>query len=388
MRFVGIATAKNEIDIIEAFVRHTLAFVDQLVVLDNGSTDGTLDILRGLVKEGLPLEVVEDAAPGYYQSQRMTRLMREFACGRYRADWVVALDADEFLVVPEGGSLIPPGAGADRPVAVPWRTYVATTEDDKSERNPVERIRHRRVTESPQRVKVVVPAQLAAAPAAIIRMGNHGVLLDEIEVEALPAGGTYLAHFPSRSPGQSLAKIVIGALQLLMLPNRATHAGWDCLTAFERVKRDLRYAAAAFAESPSCREAPTDSPAGPNICDPLPYRGGPLVYTPPLDDGLRGWQAILLYAEGLAFRQRTLAAFLDDDGQVAVVKLAKAMQRCEQESARQWRHELDRRAELDRHQAELYQSWTWRIREWVERPVRRLCQAAVRFGSGRAVTAE
>ncbi len=36
MEIVGIATAKNEIDIIEAFVRHTLSMISRLVVLDKG----------------------------------------------------------------------------------------------------------------------------------------------------------------------------------------------------------------------------------------------------------------------------------------------------------------------------------------------------------------
>ena len=96
MRSVAITCIKNEIDIVEAFTRHTLALVDQLVVLDNGSQDGTVDVLQALVKEGLPLEIVEDGLPGQYQPQRMTRLMHEHAVARYDADWVFPLDGDEF----------------------------------------------------------------------------------------------------------------------------------------------------------------------------------------------------------------------------------------------------------------------------------------------------
>ena len=77
MQIVGITTAKNEIDVIEAFVRHTLSMIPRLVVLDNGSTDGTLEVLRAIQAEGLPLDVVEDPGLGHYQSRRMTRLMRE-----------------------------------------------------------------------------------------------------------------------------------------------------------------------------------------------------------------------------------------------------------------------------------------------------------------------
>src|ERR1700758_3250557 len=112
MRIVAVACARDEIDIIEAFVRHTLAFASQLVVLDNGSTDGTLAVLHALRNEGLPLEVVEDATPGKYLSERATRLMREFAIARHQADWIVPLDVDEFVVT-VGGSLIPEGTRVD-----------------------------------------------------------------------------------------------------------------------------------------------------------------------------------------------------------------------------------------------------------------------------------
>ncbi|MBQ1762801.1 MAG: glycosyltransferase family 2 protein, partial [Aquincola sp.] len=54
---LALGMVKNEADIVEAFVRHNLHFVDLMVLLDNGSTDGTRDILEALQKEGLPLLV-------------------------------------------------------------------------------------------------------------------------------------------------------------------------------------------------------------------------------------------------------------------------------------------------------------------------------------------
>jgi len=67
-KIVAITTAKNEIDIVEAFVRHTLAVVNHLVILDNGSTDGTLAVLRALEREGLALTIIEDPSTGKYLS--------------------------------------------------------------------------------------------------------------------------------------------------------------------------------------------------------------------------------------------------------------------------------------------------------------------------------
>ena len=46
MRLAGIAIVRNECDIVEAFVRHNEAVLDRLYILDNDSSDGTLEILQ------------------------------------------------------------------------------------------------------------------------------------------------------------------------------------------------------------------------------------------------------------------------------------------------------------------------------------------------------
>lgn len=60
-KIVAISMVKNEMDIIESFVRHTLGFADLLIVADHKSTDRTREILESLQAEGLPL-IIEDVA--------------------------------------------------------------------------------------------------------------------------------------------------------------------------------------------------------------------------------------------------------------------------------------------------------------------------------------
>ncbi|MCI6101295.1 MAG: glycosyltransferase family 2 protein [Selenomonas sp.] len=62
-KIVAISMVKNEMDIIESFVRHTLGFADLLIIADHKSTDRTREILEALRTEGLPLLVgdVEEA---------------------------------------------------------------------------------------------------------------------------------------------------------------------------------------------------------------------------------------------------------------------------------------------------------------------------------------
>src|SRR5215470_3788379 len=96
MKLVAVSWVRNEIDIIEAFVRHNARHVDKLIVLDDGSTDGTYDVLRSLRSAGLPLVLMREPSTGIEHGRQMTRLLH-MAVQQFGADWIVPLDADEFI---------------------------------------------------------------------------------------------------------------------------------------------------------------------------------------------------------------------------------------------------------------------------------------------------
>jgi hypothetical protein len=84
---------RNEADIIEVNLRyHRGIGVDEFLVIDNGSTDGTTEVLRRLARS-MPLRWSVDAGP-YDQSAMATGLAREAAS--HGATWVLPTDADEF----------------------------------------------------------------------------------------------------------------------------------------------------------------------------------------------------------------------------------------------------------------------------------------------------
>jgi hypothetical protein len=56
----GIAIARNEWDIAEAFVRHNAAVLAQLYIVDNRSSDATWEILQQLVASWLPIRLGRD----------------------------------------------------------------------------------------------------------------------------------------------------------------------------------------------------------------------------------------------------------------------------------------------------------------------------------------
>lgn len=91
----AIAMVKNESDIIDSTVRHLLEQgVENFLVMDNGSDDDTLEILRGLEQEIPGFHVGIDSEPAHYQGAKMTALAD--AVRRAGATWVIPFDADEY----------------------------------------------------------------------------------------------------------------------------------------------------------------------------------------------------------------------------------------------------------------------------------------------------
>ncbi len=76
---------KNEADRIEACLVSLAGWVDELIVLDSGSTDGTVDIARRYTEQ-----VYETDWPGY-------GLQKQRALDRATGDWVLSIDADEVV---------------------------------------------------------------------------------------------------------------------------------------------------------------------------------------------------------------------------------------------------------------------------------------------------
>lgn len=93
---------RDEIDIVAAMIEHHLdQGVDTIVVTDNGSVDGTTEVLERYARTGR-VELHHDSRHLKQQACVVTEMARR-ARTHYRADWVLNLDADEFLVPKDKG---------------------------------------------------------------------------------------------------------------------------------------------------------------------------------------------------------------------------------------------------------------------------------------------
>ena len=93
MRFVITLMVRDEADIIAAFVEHHVdQGADLIIVTDNGSVDGTAEILQRYADLGV-LELHHDPVFRKQQGVVVTGMARR-AFTDHHADWVINADAD------------------------------------------------------------------------------------------------------------------------------------------------------------------------------------------------------------------------------------------------------------------------------------------------------
>ena len=89
---IAICIVRNSVDIIPLTVlHHCLLGVDLCVVIDNGSTDGTAELLDSIARKAARVKVIHDPSP-FRQADIVNNVIDEFAG---RRTIVIPFDADE-----------------------------------------------------------------------------------------------------------------------------------------------------------------------------------------------------------------------------------------------------------------------------------------------------
>jgi hypothetical protein len=241
MRLLAAAHVRNEADIVEAFVRHNLALLDGIAIVDHMSVDETPDILRELKAEGLPIFIAQDASPAFDQQLMQNRLVRHLFATT-EAAWVFPLDADEFLRAPSRGAVEETltSLGDVAHVAMEWATYVP--EFDASA-TALARIRNaRRLRDDGHGLrKVAVSRTFGADPDLYLVRGQHRVESRAAGAarrppQLLPPRALSIAHVPIRSAHQFTAKVALGWLSNLRVPAREPNESLHWKEAFEYLR--------------------------------------------------------------------------------------------------------------------------------------------------------
>jgi len=213
-KIYAITSVRNEEDIIESFIRYSLCIVDGMVVNENFSSDGTLEILKNLKKEGLNIEIIEDKRAMFPQERRTNELL-SYTMEKYKPDWVFSLDADEFLACREESSLIE-AIELLNPLKInlfEWETYVFNGEEEEILFIP-EKFKYVR-NEKRKYCKTAMSKELYEKGTSL-SIGSHELIFSSSEnLKREVNKNLYIAHYPVRSAEQISKKIILGVLNKL-----------------------------------------------------------------------------------------------------------------------------------------------------------------------------
>ncbi len=96
MKLNAICVMKNEADIVEATLVNAAQFCDNIYIFDNGSTDGTWEIVNRLADTHSNIHIYCQSGE-VYRNQLRNRVYNDFYQQFSDKDWWYILDADEIL---------------------------------------------------------------------------------------------------------------------------------------------------------------------------------------------------------------------------------------------------------------------------------------------------
>jgi hypothetical protein len=235
VRVVLTLLVRDEVDVVAAMIEHHLAAgVDFVVATDNGSRDGTLDVLAAYQDAGV-LELLHEPEQTYEQGRWVTRMARR-ASVEHRADWVINADADEFWWPREGASL------AQTLALIPRRYGNVLAERENLVADPAREgswpqrlVLRDLLTLSERGTRIAGKVAHRAAAEVVVAQGNHKVEGPGVGVR-WPASPITVLHVPDRSYAQFRHKIEIGGGSLAANTELDPELGWHWRSDYARLQ--------------------------------------------------------------------------------------------------------------------------------------------------------
>ena len=213
-KIIAVSLVADSADIIESFVRHTLTYADEMLVVDHAAADGTGEVLRALQEEGLPLCIERYEAAELCHDEIMTDLMHR-AFDEHGADIVVPVDADEFLVTEDAAKPCRAVLSHLRTnmtfYAWHWMYELEEPEKDAGEFLLSRPLRRKKRHEPMQ--KAIIGRE-AALTYPLLAQGTHYLYRMEgeerVPAPALPISFLHFAHFQWRGALHTAVKVLNG----------------------------------------------------------------------------------------------------------------------------------------------------------------------------------
>ena len=223
---------KNEEDVIESFVRHTLQFADFHLICDHMSTDRTREILNLLKSEGLPIEIFSFDRLEFALREVITNLLH-IAIENYDAGIIIPLDADEFVIKVDGNSQDLRQLLQNLPTDQIWNSqildYRLTNPDQDQDKFLLSRpIKHGDNTCLHPFYKIIIGREFALKHDVQILQGNHGVelsdgrILTDQDISNDLTDFIRHSHFHARSANQMISKYATSCLNSFVFGTRYT----------------------------------------------------------------------------------------------------------------------------------------------------------------------
>ena len=225
MTLVITGLVRDEVDVIAAWIEHHLAQgVAHVIVTDNGSIDGTCDVLGAYEAAGR-IVLWHEAGDDYRQSEWVSKMAR-FAATDLGAAWVINADADEFWRTREPGTTLAEFFARLPESTAGVRAIRHDLRGGTSERGGwIRRLKwldRRTVSErgTPRGPKLAH----RAGPEVIVAQGNHSV--EGVSGDIDESHGIEIVHVPMRSWAQFSHKIDVGGAALARNSDLPSESGW------------------------------------------------------------------------------------------------------------------------------------------------------------------
>lgn len=223
MSVAAILLVKDEVDVLDHTLKHLLGHVDEILLRDNNSTDGSGELMREYAREHSNVLLELDPDPAHYQSRKMTALAQWAFQRGHR--WALPIDPDEIWYAPEGRPIsdwLAVVGGEIQFVKAAIFNHVCSGLDDPHDPDPVRRIQWRKRVPLDRRWGKVA---CRTRPDLVIANGNHEGHTQGIGVTG---DGLEIRHFPYRSKEQFVKKALSCYRGLLAAKEESEGTGAHC----------------------------------------------------------------------------------------------------------------------------------------------------------------